>query len=104
MNKPIYKLHDWISDWINNNKLQFSALCNNEHLKAIEILRKNQKKINWHILSGNSEAIELLLENPNKIDWHFLSVNKSDKAIELLKNNTNKINWRGLSNNTNKFS
>ena len=44
---------------------------------AIEILKKNQDKINWYSLSANSNAIELLKENQDKINWHMLSENPS---------------------------
>ena len=55
---------------------------------AIELLKENQDKINWELLSTNEEAIELLKENPDKIYWKWLSKNK--KAIELLKENPDK--------------
>ena len=47
MNKPIYKLLDWI----------------------------DESKLDWHILSSNENAMELLKANPEKIDWSCFSIN-----------------------------
>ena len=47
LNKPIWKLRDWI----------------------------DKNKLNWNYLSYNKNAIELLKENPEKIDWDYLSLN-----------------------------
>jgi hypothetical protein len=43
---------------------------------AIEILKENQNKINWQILSSNKNALELLKANQDKIDYYNLSKNK----------------------------
>jgi len=47
MNRPIYKLLDWI----------------------------DEKKINWYNFSFNLKSIELLKANPDKINWNNLSSN-----------------------------
>jgi hypothetical protein len=44
---------------------------------AIELLRENPDKIDWHWLSQNLNAMELLRENPDKIDWELFSLNPS---------------------------
>ena len=46
-NKPIWKLRDWI----NKNEINFAYLSYNEN--AIELLKKNQDKINYNYLSRN---------------------------------------------------
>ena len=73
MNRPVYKLLDWI----------------------------DESKLDWFLLSSNKNAIKLLKENQDKIDWDYLSYNKN--AIELLKENQDKINWRLFSENTSIF-
>ena len=40
-------------DWIDINKLDWSYLSSNEHIKAIELLKDNPKKICWSNLSEN---------------------------------------------------
>ena len=49
LNKPIYKLKDWID--INN--------------------------LDWKQLSRNPNAISLLIENQDKIEWNNLSLNEN---------------------------
>ena len=81
INRPIWKLRDWI----------------------------DIKKLNWNILSLNSNAIHLFKENPEKllwdndnsktINWNLISFNPD--AIELLEQNVDKINWSYLSGNPN---
>jgi hypothetical protein len=44
---------------------------------AIELLKENQDKINWYMLSKNPNAIQLLQENPDKINWYMFSKNPS---------------------------
>ena len=92
LNKPIYKLRDWID----KNKVDWNYLSKNPN--AIEILKENKDKINWDNLSKNLNAIELLKENQEKINWDNLSYNMN--GIELLKENIEKINWDNLSNNS----
>jgi hypothetical protein len=78
-------------------------LSENPNDKAIELLRKNLKRIDWYCLAENpnDKAIELLLENPDKIYWYWFSSNTNDKAVELLKKFPNKISWFRLSKNSN---
>jgi hypothetical protein len=42
---------------------------------AIDLLRVNPDKINWHCLSQNPTAIDLLKSNPDKIDSHCIWAN-----------------------------
>ena len=44
--------------------------------RNIDLLEKNQDKINWKELSENPNAISILEKNPDKIDWGNLSQNK----------------------------
>ena len=64
MNKPVYKLLDWIDE----SKLDWQTLCLNPN--AIELLKANPDKINWDYLSENPSAIELLRNNKDKIYSH----------------------------------
>jgi len=81
LNKPIWKLRDWIDKSLLNWKL----LSKNPN--AIKILEENRDKINW--ISLNSNAIELLEKNFNKIKWSSLS--KNPNALHLLEKNQIKI-------------
>jgi len=83
----------------NQDKIDWNQLS--ENLNAIELLKENPDKIDWDELSGNLNAIELLKQNPDKIDWDELSGNLN--AIELLKENQNKINWYVFSLNPSIF-
>jgi hypothetical protein len=40
-------------------------------------------KINWEILSKNSNAMHLLKKNPDKIRWYYLSENPSIFEIDM---------------------
>ena len=100
------------------NKIDWFYLSKNPNPEAIELLKKNQDKINWRSLSENPNAIELLREkikadnispkstfshnnifDDQKINWYMLS--KNPNAIELLKANYDKISWGFLSENPN---
>ena len=91
MNKPVWKL----KDWIDVEKLDWDILSGNKN--AIKLLERNEDKIDWYNLSVNPNAIHLLQKNPDKINWLFLSLNP--KAIHLLEANPDKINWAHLSGN-----
>ena len=65
----MYKLHSWIDITF----IQWGTLSKNPN--AIELLKKNKKKINWTELNENPNAIEMLKKNKNKIDWEYLSIN-----------------------------
>ncbi len=90
LNRPIWKLRDWID----KDKLNYYCLSENE--KAIDYLLENPELIEWNLFSRNSNpiAIELLEKNKHKINWSILSYNEN--AIELLKRNPDKIDWRNL--------
>ena len=68
-------------------------------MRLLDWIDKDKDKLNWHVLSTNSNAIKMLKENPLYIDWDALSENTSYQAIKLLKDNPLKINWTRLSNN-----
>ena len=71
MNKPIYKLLDWIDE----SKLNWYHLFTNP--KAVKLLEANQYKINQDYLSLNPNAIELLEANTYKNKWG-LFIRKSE--------------------------
>jgi len=99
MNKPVYKLKDWIDE----NKLPNYYLSLNP--KAIDYLKNNPSKINWNSLCMNSNASNILLDirNRNKLDWCCLSSNNNDDIVSFLlkPENINKINWSCFSMNNN---
>ena len=68
---PIYELVDWI----------------------------NINDLDWITLSANPNAIELLKNNQEKINWHNLSFNPNNQIFNLIQNNLDKINWKLLSSN-----
>ena len=78
---------------------KWSYLSMNINPIAIDLLEKNQEKINWYWLSENPNAIHILEQNPDKIDWHSLSMNPN--AIPILEKNPDKIVWYWLSMNPN---
>ena len=78
MNKPVYK----ILNWIDKNKLNWQLLSSNKN--AIELLKANQYNIYRSKLSKNPNAIELLKANQDKINLNRLSSNPN--AIELYTN------------------
>ena len=49
--------------------------------RTIELLEKNQDKINWDLLSRNPNAISILEKNPDKINWEELSANQGTYEI-----------------------
>ena len=57
------------------------------------------EKLDWHYLSRNPAAIKLLKANQYRIDWDLLSNNTNPASIELLKNNPKKLSWKLLSRN-----
>jgi len=124
MNKPIYKL----LDWIDINKLDLEFLSENEN--AIGFLEQKPNLINWYYLSGNKNAEDLLLFNQNKIRLNKSNIGKNENlkiineiilpnlnliASNLLSLNKNavkfiidenpeKINWSYLSLNTSDYA
>jgi hypothetical protein len=67
----------------------------------VNLLLQNTDKIDWDLLSTNSNdrALDCLLANPEKINWALLSLNTNTRVIEILKQNQDKINWCNLSRN-----
>ena len=95
LNKPVYKLREWVDI----DKLDWRLLSSNKNV--IDLLEQNIDKINWSNLSDNPNAIHLLEKNPDKIRWSLLSLNPN--AIHLLEKNPDKIHWRHISKNPNIF-
>jgi len=99
MNKPIYKLKDWIDE----SKLDIYSL--NLNPLAIDYLKDNPDKIVWSLLSLNENAVELLIDikNRDKITWSCLSKNENDEIVNLIlkDENINKLNLYMLNNNNN---
>ena len=89
--------NDMYGDLDNSKKINWKLLSSNTNEEVIELLQANPNNIDWKRLSANPNAIELLRTNPSKIDWDWLSENPN--AIELLKANPDKINWYNLSAN-----
>ena len=81
INKPEYKLLDWI------NKILLSLNSN-----AIHLLEDNNDKINWYYLSMNKNAYNILEGNIEKIDWYNLSRNTNPKIIKFLEKHQEVIN------------
>lgn len=84
-------------------KINWGNLSGNTNPRAFKLLKANESNINWGELSGNSspEAFKLLMANESKIKWDKLSGNSSDKALDILLSNKSKINYGELSGNTN---
>lgn len=99
MNKPIYKLRDWIDKTL----LPYYYLSLNP--LAIDYLKENPNMIDWSTLSLNTNAAELLLnpKNRKRIDWCSLSRNDNDEIVSFLLRTENRIyiNWTSLSRNEN---
>jgi len=87
------------SDIQHYDNIDWYYLSRIRNLHAIHLLEQNLDKINWDVLSGNSNAIHLLEKYPEKINWEFLSMNPN--AIHLLEKYPDKINWQNLSSNPN---
>lgn len=97
MNKPIWKLYDWIS-----YDYSINWLCKNTHPKAIEILEGvNKNSINWYNVSANPNAFDFQMKNINNIHWNGICINPNPCAYELLMKNQDKIDWPYLSSNPN---
>ena len=97
MNKPIWKLKDWII-----GDYSVNWLCKNTHPKAIEILEDvDEKSINWYNVSANPNAFDFQMKNYNKIHWSGICINPNPSAYELVMKNQDKIDWPYLSSNPN---
>ena len=57
--------------------------------------------MHWGSLSENPNAMDLLVRNQNKINWSALSLNPN--AMDLLERNQDKIDWFNLSKNPSIF-
>ena len=92
--QPIYKLLDWIPiEKLSKRELSMEP-------KAVDVLRKNPKYINWKLIGGNENAIPIIEDYIQKIDFNWLSGNEN--AIHLLKKCKKKrIDWSELCLNIN---
>ena len=70
--------------------------------KIVELLKKNDDKMDWSSLSSNPYTIFILEENQDKINWPRLSINPN--ATSILQKNQDKIGWNWLSSNLNAIS
>jgi hypothetical protein len=58
LNRPIWKLRDWIDkEKLDRDNLSRNKIDNNE---IIELIHENPEDINWFYLSYNKNAIKLL--------------------------------------------
>ena len=73
MNKPVYKLVDWVL--CNKRKLDLEALSENP--LSINFLQRYPSFINWHYLSANKNAVEILLSNKKKISFNYIGKNEN---------------------------
>jgi hydroxymethylpyrimidine pyrophosphatase-like HAD family hydrolase len=55
-----------LREWVIEEFLEFKPLSSNP--SAIDILERNQDKINWKNLSSNPSAIHILEQNIDKVD------------------------------------
>ena len=85
LNKPVWKLRDWIDE----EKIDWYNLSLNSN--AIDLLLKNRDKINWNNFSLNPNGVDILLENFDKIDLRKFAQN--DNLPEVFDNIKNKLNW-----------
>jgi hypothetical protein len=101
-------------DWIDINNLDWYYLSSNPN--AIDLLKKNKKKINKLSILRNPNGIKLinnfeivygvLCENPNAIhllnnNINWFSLSRNPNAIHILECNQDKIEWEYLSLNKN---
>ena len=79
LNKPIWKLKDWIN-------INWSMLSLNQN--AIKILEKNQDKINWYYLSSNPSIFKLNYKTmiKNNQDMYYDLINEVMKPSRVFKN------------------
>lgn len=90
---------------IEDLKKIFNNLSSNCSNKAIEILIKNPKHINWKLLLVNKSnaAIDYIFTmihlNSDKIDYGFLCMNTNYRLYDYFLENPDKITW-SLSNNS----
>ena len=86
----------------NLDKIYWSLLSYNSNV--LSLLEANQDKINWYNLTFNTnpKAIDLLKKNENKLnDIHWFILLKNKNAIEIIEKfkNNHKINWILISKN-----
>jgi hypothetical protein len=80
-------------------KIYWGLLAMNPNPEAIELLKENKEKIDWSVLSKNSNAIELLRdqiqleenepESRQNIDWQRLASNPDPDAIDFVEQRLN---------------
>ena len=55
----------------NPDKINWRILCRHQP-DAVQRLRKNMERIDWHELHYNYAATDFILEHPDKIEWNLL--------------------------------
>lgn len=139
-NEEIYKMLDW-SELSrckfafeillkNQDKINWEAICCNDHENVMDLIKNNQNKIEWkyYFIYSMPEISSVLTERLNtkkkifkKIDWYEFSkytndfslfdkypeskvweaLSQNPNAIHILEKNLDKISWDKLSRNPN---
>lgn len=91
-------------DWIDPDRLDWFYLAGRTY--AVDYIRDNLihqrptfTNTHWSFLSKNPQAIDLLRENVERIDWHSLCVNPSREAFELMEENLDRVDWEYIVQN-----
>ena len=87
-------------DWIEINKLKIEFLFYNE--RSIDYFTQNMHLIQWGRFCANENAIELIEKNQDKINMVILSINAC--AMSILKKRFHEINWKFFCQNYNALS
>jgi len=88
--KPDYSI-SYKTRILSEDEINWEFLSRNKNPIAIDLLEKNQDKIDWYWLSGNPSAIHILEKNKDKIVWEHLLTNPN--AMEIIENNKEKFQW-----------
>jgi hypothetical protein len=73
-------------------EVYYKVLSCNRSYEAIDYLENNPQIIYWDWLSENPYAIDILLKNQDRINWGSFNKNPHPKAVELIIEQ-NKIIW-----------
>ena len=86
-----------LSAWVDQNKIDWTELSENDNPAAMHLLKQHPDKIDWLALSNNPSAIHLLEQHSDRIYWKNLSRNHA--AIHILEQHPDNIDWLDLSTN-----
>jgi len=75
------------------SKINWSSLCRNSDIGAIELVKENYNEIDWSVLSSNPNAIHLLEDRVK----YQLKIQEEGKLDTVKRND--RISWTGLSSN-----